>query len=110
MEGAIRVVLASWQEAVVENAETGELLGRGFVGVRELPNEVLIYKNADAQRSWSADGATPKNANLMIHVMRGVDSMTIVVDEPSEAEMSALVSAIRDHVYQDIFWMRADAA
>jgi hypothetical protein len=46
----------------------------------------------------------------MIHVIRGADSMTIVVDDPSAAELAPLLDAIRDHVYQDIFWMRADAA
>ena len=36
--------------------------------------------------------------------------MTVVVDEPDTAEMGAMVAAIRDHVYQDILWMRANAA
>ncbi len=106
-EGAIRLVRAAWQEAVVENAETGELLGLDSLAVSELPHEVLIYKNAAARDAWAAHGAIPENANLMIHIVCGADSMTMVVDEPSEAEMSAIIRAIRDHIYQDIFWMRA---
>lgn len=109
MEGAIRLVRACWQEAVVENAETGELLP-DCVGFRELPQEVLIYKNAAAREAWAAGGATAENANLMLHFLRESDSMTIVVDDPSSPEMSALIDSIREHVYQDIFWMRADAA
>ena len=109
-EGAIRIVLVFWPDAVVENAETGELLSRGLVGIRKLPCEVLVYKNADARDSWAVNGAIPENANSMIHVICGVDSITIVVDDPSAAEMPAVLSAIRDHVVQDIFWMRADAA
>ena len=97
-EGAIRLVLAFWHEAVVENAETGELLSLGSVGVRKLPHEVLIYKNADARESWAANGAIPENANLMVHIIRGADSMTIMVDEPSAAEMAAILDAINDHV------------
>ena len=110
MEGAIRLVRASWREAIVENAETGELLSRDSVGVEELPAELLIYKNASARGSWRANGAIPENANLMVHILRGNESMTIVVDDPNTAEMAIMVAAIRDHVYQDIFWIRADAA
>jgi hypothetical protein len=108
-EGAIRLARTFWQEAVVEDAESGEILTRDMASLRELPHEVLIYKSADARESWAVNGAIPENANLMIHVIRGVDSMTVVVDEPGTPEMAALLAAIRDHVYQDIFWMRAYA-
>lgn len=109
-DGAVRIVRASWQDAVVVNAETGELLSRHSAGVGTLPAELFIYKNTVARDSWLAEGAIPANANLMVHVICAEDSMTIVVDDPTAAEMSALIAAIRDHVYQDIFWMRADAA
>ena len=46
----------------------------------------------------------------MVHIIRGKNSMTIVVDEPNAADMEALVAAVRGHVYQEILWMRADAA
>ncbi len=109
-EGTIRILRASWRNSVVENAETGEFLGPVFFGFEELPSEVLIYKNAAAHDSWAAHGATPENANLMVHIIRGENSMTLVVDDPNAAEMRALIAAIYDHVHQDIFWMRADAA
>jgi hypothetical protein len=102
-DGAIRIVRAFWPDAILEDAETAELLDPNFVGVRELPGEVLIYKNEVARDSWAVNGAVPDNANLMIHIVRGVDSITIVVDDPSAAEMPALLRAICDHVYQDIF-------
>jgi hypothetical protein len=110
-DGAVRIVRASWQEAVVENAETGELLQRdSLVGVGELPTEIFVYKSTAARASWTAKGAAPENANLMVHIIRGENSMTIVVDDPSATEMEVLIAAISDHVYQDIFWMRATAA
>lgn len=109
-EGVIRLALAFWQEAVVEDAETGEILGRAVVGVTELPQEVLIYRDACARDSWAKSGAVPENANSMIHVIRGTDSVTIVVDEPATAEMASLLDAVHILVYQDIFWMRAHAA
>lgn len=110
MDGAIRIVNVFWPGAVLENAETTELLDGGFLGVRELPREVLIYKNADARASWAVNGAVPENSNQMVHMICGADSITIVVDDPNSAEMPALLDAISGHVYQDIFWMRADAA
>jgi hypothetical protein len=109
-EGVIRIVRVSWQEAIVENAETGEILHRHALGVRELPTELFIYKDAIARNSWMAEGAIPENANLMVHIICGDDSMTVVVDEPNTAEMATLLAAVRDHVCQDIFWMRANAA
>jgi len=110
MEGAIRIVNVLWPGAVLENAESAELLDSGVLGLRELPGEVLIYKSADARESWALNGAVPENANQMVHMICNAESLTIVVDDPNSAEMRELLDAIRDHVYQDIFWMRADAA
>jgi hypothetical protein len=110
MEGAIRLVCASWRDVIIEDAESGDLVSLQSLGVAELPAELLIYKNSDARVSWSTNGAIPENANTMIHVLRGDGSMTVVVDDPNAAEMSKLLGAIRDHVFQDIFWIKADAA
>ena len=74
LEGAVRVIRASWQDSVVENAETGELLVLGPGAISELPAELLIYKNAAARDSWAASGATPENANLMVHIIRGEET------------------------------------
>lgn len=110
MEGAMRLLSASWSEAMIENAETGEMLEFVSVLVTELPAELLIYKNATARDSWKVNGAIPENENTMVHVLRGDRSVTIVVDDPDAREMSRIIQAIRDHAYQDIFWIRADAA
>jgi len=98
VEGAIQIILTFWPDAVAENAETGELLDRDFVGVREAPSEVLVYKNADSRGSWSSNGAIPENANLMIEIICGTDSITVVVDDPDAAEMFAILNKIRDHI------------
>jgi hypothetical protein len=109
-DGAVRVVRAFWSEAVAEDADTGETLSRVPDGARGVPGEVLVYRDEAARHSWTGKGATPENLNLMVHIIRGSDSMTLVVDDPSSEEMSKLIEAIRGHVDQDIFWMRADAA
>lgn len=108
-EGAIRIVHAAWPDAVVENAENGEIQSH-CIGVGDLSAESLIYKNASARDSWMEKGAVAENSNLMVHLICGEDSLTIVVDELAAGEISAIIAAIREHVYQDIFWMRADAA
>jgi hypothetical protein len=110
MEGVVRLVCAAWPGAVVENAETGELLSGQLLGVRESPSEVLVYRNDAARNSWAADGATADNVNSMVHIIRGEQSITLVIDDPAKAEMSAMLLGVGEHLRQDIFWMRADAA
>lgn len=110
MEGVMRLLRACWSEAIVENAETGELLESHSEFIAEVPAELLIYKNAAARDSWTANGAIPDNENLMVHVLRGDRSITVVVDDPHAPEMSLIIDSIRDHIYQDIFWIRAHAA
>jgi hypothetical protein len=110
MEGAIRLALAIWKNAVVENAETGEGLDHRILEIRQLPREVLVYRDIDAHRAWAQDGATSENADTMVHFIAGTESITVVVDDPRQAQMRALLEAISQHVGQDIFWMRAYAA
>lgn len=109
-EGVLRTVCAVWRQGVVENAETSEIVSLTSIATQTLPCELLIYKNIAAKQAWAANGATSENTNSMVHLIRGQDSITVVVDDPHAVEMSALIKAIRDHVSQDILWMRADAA
>jgi hypothetical protein len=110
VEGVVRIVRAAWSEAIVENAETGEILPGDRVGVARLPVELLIYQGEVARDSWAKHGAIAENSNSMIHVLCGEASITVVVDDPLAHDMAPLLNAMREHVYQDIFWIRAHAA
>lgn len=109
VDGAIRHALIVWKEALLEDADTGELLDGDFVGV-PVPREIFIYKNSAARDSWAKNGAVSENANSMIHMIRGAQSVTLVVDDPRETDMRVFLDAMRDYFKQDLFWMRAVAA
>lgn len=110
MEGMIRLVVNSWREAIVENAETGEQLDGRFVGFQPIPREVLVYRNSAAREAWTKDGATRENANTMLHFVCGSDSVTLVLDDPQDVAIQELLSEVHHLAYQDIFWMRGTAA
>ena len=111
MEGMIRLVVNSWREAIVENAETGEQLDGRFVGFQPIPREVLVYRNSAAREAWVRDGAgTLENANSMLHFVCGSDSITLVLDDRHDVAIQELLSDVHNLAYQDIFWMRGTAA
>jgi hypothetical protein len=102
MEGAIQIILTFWPDAIAENAETGKLqIGQEIklrIFDKTMPLEVLVYKNANSRESWINNGAIPENANLMIEIICGADSITVVVDDPNAAEMFDLLNKIRNHI------------
>jgi len=102
MEGAIQIILTFWPDAIAENAETGKLqIGQEIklrIFDKTMPLEVLVYKNANSRESWIINGAIPENANLMIGIICGADSITVVIDDPDAAEMFDLLNKIHNHI------------
>ena len=83
----------AWKKAVVEDADTGELLNPenedAFVGV----NAVMIYKDESSRESWNENGSVDQNRNTMIHVIAGWDKITFVVDDKIDAATEDIVAA-----------------
>jgi len=94
--------LTFWPDAIAENAETGKLqIGQEIklrIFDKTMPLEVLVYKNANSRESWIINGAIPENANLMIGIICGADSITVVIDDPDAAEMFDLLNKIHNHI------------
>lgn len=107
LERALRIALEYWSEAEIEDAVTAELLSPLPGGIDQLPDEVLVYKSAIARQQWKENGATPENANSMIHFLLDSSTITVVVDDPKDPLMQSIINDIREYVYQDIFWMQA---
>jgi hypothetical protein len=84
-----------WKEAVIEDAETGDLLNPeyedAFVGV----NGVMIYKDEASRKSWNENGSVEENRNTMIHVIAGWDKITLVVDDEKDSATEIIVAATR---------------
>lgn len=87
---ATRVVRQAWPAAVMENANTGDLLQEPH-GL----DQVMLYKDVKARDSWEQLGADESNANTMIYVLVGPVQLTLVVDDAKTPEMSRIITAIR---------------
>lgn len=107
-DAIVRTLRVFWRGAIVENAETNEILDfkvcQGLDLPPELPSELFVYKNMDVKNSWVANGAIPGNSNSMIHIIRGEGMITVVVDDSNIPEMLSLIEMMREFVCQGVSW------
>jgi hypothetical protein len=94
LEACARIVGRHWPNIRFEDAITGDKYQRlgdiPFGRVREL----LAYPNADAEAAWDAD--SPDSAkNSMLYLIVRPEDLTVVLDDPSTAEMQSILNAIR---------------
>jgi hypothetical protein len=95
LEGCARVVGRHWPDIRFEDAVTGDKYQRladvPFGKVREL----LAYRNAEAEAAWDADSPdSPENS--MIYLIVRPEDLTVVLDNPDDAEMRSILDAIHD--------------
>lgn len=91
----LRVLLAAWPNAVLEDAEGVEEpaeLARFESGA--MTDEVFVYRDAAALEAWNEDGGTDDNADSMIHLLLGPTAITCVVDHREGAETRAIAGRI----------------
>jgi hypothetical protein len=98
----LHTVARYWPEYVLENAldESPYYKPRTDLGTPQPPSsEFFIYRDEKAAQNWAEHGATPENANEMVHVILGKRvrptlrerSVTLVVGSRA-GEMQAFVS------------------
>ena len=80
----------------VEDAVSGET----YQSLATVPfgvlQEVFVYEDEGAYRSWEELGADPSNANKMVHLLcYGDGRVTVVVDDPKDRRMHELVEQLR---------------
>lgn len=87
-----------WPMAVVEDAETGDVLHDLDLVAGNGHNEILIYKNAEFAEQWHEMGADESLNGTLLHVLLGTGQLTIVVDSVPSSEIIQLVSSIENAV------------
>jgi hypothetical protein len=101
IEVAVRAIRQAWPNAVFADATTGV----GYDHFREIPfgniTELFVYQDSTFAKIWDDEGAIPDVSNTMIHLIADQGSITVVVDERN-AEMEAIITAIRYGLTEDI--------
>lgn len=96
MELAVRAIVKLWPSAVIEDANTGDVLAAhghiDFVG----RDEILAFKDSAAARLWDEIGADPKLEGTLVHFLSSSGTLTIAVDEKPPEEIRAFVRSLRD--------------
>jgi hypothetical protein len=58
-----------------------------------LPHEAFVYRDRASFDAWEREGATPENAGSMVHILVGLNSMTLVGDPSVTALITAILGA-----------------
>jgi len=109
LEACVRIVQRHWPHARFEDAITGDKYSRcGEIPLGRV-REVLVYPNADAEAAWDADnpGSPP---NSMLYLILSTDFITVVVDDPTTADMRSILDSIRKMMWIDILDTYGEAA
>jgi hypothetical protein len=100
---AMRVIRLLWKNAVFEDADTGET----FISYYEMElhgcPEILVYRDAPAQRRWKEIGPDPGVDGTMIHLIGRRGELTIGLDDVPSHEMRALVDSITHSLRSELF-------
>ena len=107
--GCRRVIQRYWPHARFEDAETGDK----YSCYGEIPfgrvRELLAYPDADAEAAWDSD-SPDSPPNSMLYLIRSLESVTVVLDDPRTAEMRSILESVRTMLWQDILNAYARAA
>lgn len=91
---AIKVIRATWDNAIIEDPLTGDSLEQAMLGLAETPDRLFVYRDAQAKQSWEANGAVPENRNSMVDLALDERTLAVIVDDPNEEAMQAFLSSI----------------
>lgn len=100
LEEMFRIVRSVWPMAVIENANTGELIDAKtfdflkdniYLGIKE----VMIYKSSTYLESLNKNGPMHENVNTMIHISIRCVEVTLVVDDLLDCDTSKIIELVR---------------
>jgi hypothetical protein len=95
LDFCLHAIRQIWPNAVFEDARSDKRAGNYSDLRLEGLDEVFVYCDAAAAARWDELGAEPELANTMVHVLCSSKSITVVVDDPSNDQIAAFLSAIR---------------
>lgn len=104
-----RIVRHFWPCARFEDAVTADKYERYGEIPLGLIHELLVYRDAQAERAWDADDPNSPD-NSMLYLIRSPNSITVVLDDPDTAEMRSIVTSLRVSLQAAIPRTYADAA
>lgn len=95
MDMAIRVIRLAWDQAVFEDADTGQTF-RSYseIDLRARP-EILVYRDQKAQSDWKEIGPDPSVEGTMIHLIGRRGELTIGLDDEPTPAILSIVDVIR---------------
>lgn len=105
MAAAVRYILDRWPAAVVQDGDTGRRLGSFAAMDFGRLREVFVHQDQGAFESWESLGASPSNANQMVHLLASPGRITIVVDTMEDRGTAALVDGLRQHLRFGMPWL-----
>jgi hypothetical protein len=109
LEACVRIVHRHWPDARFEDAVTGDKYNR----YEEIPlgrvREVLAYPDADAEALWDAD-SPDSPLNSILYLIMSPNFITVVLDDPTTAEMHSILESIRGILWMDILNTYSEAA
>ena len=71
--------------------------------------EVLVYPDASAEATWDAD-SPDSPPNSMLYLILSTNFITVVLDDPTTADMHPILESIRKMMWMYIFDTYAEAA
>lgn len=108
LELAVRAAVRLWDDPVLEDGETGEVLsaqgGINFFG----RTEILAFRDAEAARLWEEIGADPALEGTLLHFLISPGELTVAVDDVPPPQITAFVEALQDTLRQDLFASTAE--
>jgi len=109
LEACVRIVQRHWPHARVEDAITGDK----YIRFGEIPlgrvRELLVYPNSDAEAAWDAD-SPDSPTNSMLYLILSPNFITVVLDDPTTADMRSILTSIRRMMWMYICDTYAEAA
>ena len=95
---AASAVLAVWPDGVIEDSDTSKVLAlNDLIGGGK--QEVFVFRDRSAMASWTENGWTPGNANLMVHLLTFPNGyFTCVVEDPHEPELQRIITDVQSAI------------
>jgi hypothetical protein len=103
LRACVQIIDWWWPDAVFEDADTSARYGASHEVPLGKTRELFAYKDALAAEAWDDSGAVPQTANTMVDFLRGPRQLTVVVDNPDDAVMAAMLKAFREAGRSQVF-------
>jgi hypothetical protein len=106
VEVAVRAIRQLWPQAVFEHGDTGERYNYFWQIPFGEARELFVYRDGRVADIWDEKGAIPEVSNTMVHILYDDGLLTAVIDE-RDAEMKAIIHAIRSGLEDSILYVPA---